>query len=129
MKQVIARVIGIGSYFLLLSSGLMAQNDVLTAAAGDRYVISAKAGGVNFVSGPVTVVRKNGRGGALIKGDSLEIGDVVSTGPDGKAEILLNPGSFLRLGGGASFEFKTTSLDDLRIDVGSGSAIFEVFAA
>ena len=115
---------------LTLTCGLAnAQNDTLTAAAGDRYVISAKAGGVNFVEGMVTVARKGGTTGHLIKGDKLEIGDRVSTGANGKAEILLNPGSYLRLGGNSLFEFKTTSLDDLQLKILKGSAVLEVFAA
>jgi hypothetical protein len=61
------------------------------------YVISAKAGGVNFVEGKVAVARKNAKSGLLLKGDSVEIGERVLTGENGKAEILLNPGSFLRL--------------------------------
>jgi len=102
---------------------------MLRAAAGDKYVISAKAGGVNFVEGSVAIVRKDGRSGHLLKRDNISIGDRVSTGMDGKAEILLNPGSFLRLGGNSAFEFKTTDLDDLKIQVDHGSAILEVFAA
>lgn len=90
----------------LFCIGLTAQNDTLTAAAGGKYVISAKAGGVNLVQGAVTVARTNGRTGVLVKGDDLNIGDRVSTGSDGKAEILLNPGSFLRVGGNSAFEFK-----------------------
>jgi hypothetical protein len=100
----------------------------MTPTADDRFVISAKAGGVNFVEGAVGVVRKIGTSGHLIKGESLEIGDRVSTGPDGKAEILLNPGSFLRLGGSSAFEFKTTTLEDLQLRLDRGSAILEVFA-
>ena len=65
----------------------------------------------------------------LLKGDTLEVGDRVSTAANGKVEILLNPGSFLRLGGTSSFEFNTTSLDDLELRLDSGSAILEVFAA
>lgn len=105
-----------------------AQSDALRAAAGDKYVISARAGGVNFVEGNVGVVRLRGKSGLLVKGDKLEIGDRVSTGDTGRAEILLNPGSYLRLGSNSAFEFKTTALDDLQLIVGRGSAIFEVFA-
>ncbi len=112
----------------LASAEVYAQNETLTAAAGDRYVISAKAGGVNFVDGGVAVARKNGRSGYLTKGDKLDIGDKVSTGAASKVEILLNPGSYLRLGDNARFEFITTSLDDLQLKFESGSAILEVFA-
>ena len=114
---------------LCFAASAVAQNDVLRAAAGDKYVISARAGGVNFVEGAVGIIRKDGRGGHLLKGDKLEIGDRISTGEDGRVEILLNPGSYLRLGGNAAFEFKTTALDDLKLAIDHGSAILEVFAA
>lgn len=103
------------------------DDDRIASAVGDMYVISAKAGGVNYVEGKVTVV-KNTRSGYLVKGDKLEVGDKVSTGANGKAEILLNPGSFVRLGANAVFEFASTSLDDVKIKLTGGSAIFEVFA-
>ena len=94
--------------------------------ASSLYVISAKAGGVNFVEGNVTIARKAGKSGSLLKGDVLEIGDRVSTGAGGKAEILLNPGSFVRLAENSEFEFATTSLEDLQLKLSRGSAMFEV---
>lgn len=97
-------------------------------AAADMYLISAKAGGVNFVQGSVTVSRADGTGGLLLRGDKLNTAERVETGSGSRAEILLNPGSFLRLGDNSAFEFKNTSLDDLRISLESGSAIFEVYA-
>lgn len=106
----------------------LSQDSRVRAAAGDKYVISAKAGGINATEGNVSVARANGQGGSLLKGDDLDVGDRVSTGADGKAEILLNPGSFLRLGSNTTFEFLTTSLDDLRLKLASGSAVFEVIA-
>ena len=114
---------------LLFSSLVIAQEDRrLASVTRDVYVISAKAGGVNLVEGRVSVERaqKNAKSGYLLKGDTLEIGDKVSTSADGKAEILLNPGSYLRLAENSSFEFVTTSLDDLQIKINRGSAMFEV---
>ncbi len=111
---------------VLLAGSAFAQDDRVMAAAGDKYVISAKAGGVNYTEGKVAVARVNGRSGLLVKGDDLDVGEQVSTDAAGKAEILLNPGSYLRLGGNSSFEFVTTSLDDLKIKLRLGSAIFEV---
>ncbi|MCV5132938.1 FecR family protein, partial [Escherichia coli] len=80
-----------------------AQNETLRAAAGDKWMISARAGGVNYVEGDVAVVRSNARSGRLLKGDMVEIGDRVSTGTSGKAEILMNPGSYIRLAGNSAF--------------------------
>lgn len=111
-----------------LSSVLFAQDPRIVAAAGDKYLISAEAGGVNFTEGTVSIVRKEGKSGALLKRDQIEIGDRVTTGADGKVEILMNPGSYIRLGANSAFEFNTTSLDDLRLKLDSGSAMFEVFA-
>lgn len=131
MTKKFIRSVYIGLIAILAVQMVSAQDDreAAAAAAGDKYVISAKAGGVNYVEGAVSVVRKDGRSGYLTKRDEIAVGDVVATGADSRAEILLNPGSFLRIGADSSFEFKTTSLDDLRIKVISGSAIFEVFAS
>ncbi len=128
MKNWISRIVGAATVVFVSSAVICAQNDSLGSAAGDRYVISAKAGGVNYVSGSVAVVRTAGKSGQLLKGDRLDVGDRVSTDASGRAEVLLNPGSYLRLGPSSAFEFKTTALDDLQIDLASGSAIFEVFA-
>ncbi len=129
MKNQIARYLLLCLSFALGGVAASAQDDTLSAAAGDRYVITAKAGVVNVVEGTVTVVRMKEKSGLLLKGDMLDVGDRVSTSENGRAEILLNPGSFLRLGGNSTFEFNTTSLDNLELKLDSGSAIFEVFAA
>lgn len=116
---------------VLFSNFAIAQDkrdNRIASAAGDVYVISAKAGGVNYVEGKVAVNRRAGKSGHLRKGDNLEIGDRVATAADGKAEILLNPGSYLRLGSNSEFEFKTTDLENLELKLNRGSAIFEVFA-
>ncbi len=100
---------------------------IAQATTADKYLITAKAGGVNLVEGDVTISRAGGRSGLLIKGDEVQIGERVSTGVDGRAEILMNPGSFIRLGPDSSFEFASTDLDDVRLKMHKGSAILEVF--
>lgn len=113
---------------LLSSVFVFAQDDKKVSAVTDNYVISAKAGGVNYVEGKVAIARKDGKSGLLLKDDSIEIGDKISTGADGKAEILLNPGSFARLAENSKFEFVTTDLDNLKLKLSGGSGIFEVYA-
>lgn len=112
----------------LFVSGALAQTRTASTTVSDKYVISAKAGSVNYVEGGVTVIRPNGKGGLVLKRDQIEIGDRVSTAADGRLEVLLNPGSYLRLGGDSTFDFRTTSLDDLQVNLVSGSAMLEVFA-
>ncbi|HEY0461106.1 MAG TPA: FecR family protein [Pyrinomonadaceae bacterium] len=128
MKKSLLSTVTIAVLGLLFSSFVFAQDDKMVSAVAGTYIISAKAGGVNYVEGKVSIVRKEGKSGLLLKTDSIEIGDKILTGADGKAEILLNPGSFLRLGANSEFEFQTTNLDNLQLKLSSGSAIFEVYA-
>lgn len=132
MKKILGMFLLVAGILGLVSFSASAQNspdEKIKAAAGDRYLISAKAGGINFIEGKVYVDRKNGKSGLLLKGDSLETGDVVTTDSTGKVEILLNPGSYLRLGGNSEFKFIDTNLDTLKLGLMKGSGIFEVYAS
>jgi hypothetical protein len=128
MKQVAFRLLSFLALGIFTASFALAQDNRVASAVSDMYVISAKAGGVNLVEGKVAVARKNAKSGLLLKGDSVEIGERVLTGENGKAEILLNPGSFLRLDKNTSFQFISTDLENLKLVLTGGSAIFEVFA-
>ena len=123
MNSWISRIFGAAIVVFVSGAIVFAQNDALGAAAGDRYVISAKAGGVNFVSGVVRVEHADGTSVGLAARDKLMIGDKVSTGESGKAEILLNPGSYLRLGARSLFAFKSTDLENLELQLDAGSAM------
>ncbi|MCE7962047.1 MAG: hypothetical protein DYH05_06055 [Acidobacteria bacterium ACB1] len=98
-------------------------------ASTNKFVISAQAGGISYTEGTVSVDRKVGKSGVLLKGDEVFVGDRVSTGNDGRAEVLLNPGSYLRLGENSAFEFVSTDLEDLRVRLERGAAILEVYAS
>ncbi len=128
MKKNLMSVLTLGMFAVLFSGFVSAQNIKTVPTTSDLFLISAKAGGVNYVEGKVVVAGRNKRSGYLLKGDTLEVGDKVSTGADGKAEILLNPGSYVRLAENSSFEFLTTSLDNLQLKLNGGSAMFEVIA-
>jgi hypothetical protein len=111
------------------SLGIAQDSDSVAAAAGSLYVVSAKAGGVNLVQGDATIVRDDGTSGPLLAGDRVKVGDIVSTGNNGRAEILMNPGSFVRLNNNSKFAFISTAIENLKVDVIKGNAIFEVFAS
>ncbi len=128
MRKNVCFALGI-AFAVLFSGYSYAQDARVTSSVGDTYVISAKAGGVSIVEGRVTVKRKDGKSGLLLKNDQLEVGERVTTGPEGKAEVLLNPGSYLRIGSNSSFEFESTSLEDLKLRFHSGSAVVEVLAS
>lgn len=105
--------------FVLTAFGLstVAQNR-------ERFGISAKAGGVNAVTGKV-MVKRGVTEQILTSQDDLESGDRVTTGADSQAEVLLNPGSYLRLSENSEFVMVDNSLDNLLVRINKGSAIIE----
>lgn len=129
MTKRLVKIFALSLISLIVPTFAFAQDvNKKASAASSLYLISAKAGGVNYTSGIVSIERNGKKDGFLKKGDEVEVGDKVSTQTEGKAEILLNPGSYIRLAGDSQFEFLSTSLDDLQIQVNKGSAIFEVIA-
>lgn len=102
----------------------------VSAQTRERFVISAKAGGINLVSGRT---RMHAQGSSeweqLTIKDNLEAGDVVRTGVDGRVEMLLNPGSYLRVAGDSEFELTDNSLDNLEVRLIRGTAIVEATGA
>lgn len=96
------------------------------AQTRDVRVISVRAGGVNFVSGDVTFkAEQKGGWQRLAATHNLDSGFRVKTGADGLAEVLLNPGSYLRLGGGSELELTDASLDSLSMRLDRGSVVIE----
>lgn len=95
-----------------------------TAQNREKFAISAKAGGVNSVNGRVMVMRA-GKSQLLTAQDDLTAGDLVTTGAASQAEVLLNPGSYLRVDENSAFELADTSLENLRVRLIKGSAIVE----
>ena len=96
----------------------------------ERYVVSAKAGGVNMVTGDVMVKHQGVTDWEpLTSKDDLHAGESVKTGSYGRAEVLLNPGSYLRIAENSEFEMTDPSLDSLRIKIVEGSALLEVTGA
>ncbi len=103
---------------VVFSSAAVAQNR-------ERFTISAKAGAVNNVTGHVMVTRSGQESQLLSSTDDLAAKDVVTTGATSNAEILLNPGSYLRLAENSEFQFDDISLDHLKLRLVKGSAIIE----
>jgi hypothetical protein len=104
---------------LCLSLATSAQNR-------EKFVISAKAGGINAVTGRAKVHLKGGSDWQQLSvTDDLEAGDVVRTELGGRVEMLLNPGSYLRLGENSEFELVNSSLDNLEFKLIRGTAIVE----
>jgi len=108
---------------VILVAGVLVS--VGNAQNRERFSISAKAGGVNAVSGQVMVKRVGQAPQLLTSQDDLASGDVVNTGAGSQAEILLNPGTYLRLAEDTEFELVDNALDSLLVKLNKGSAIIE----
>jgi len=127
MKSALRYIVAIGGLASWIAVGF-----ILPAQAQNRekYIISAQAGGINLVSGNVTVLPSGSdRQQSLSSTDDLQTGDIVTTGAGGRVEVLLNPGSYMRVTENSEFELANASLDDLQVRLVKGSAVIEVTGA
>ncbi|MDQ3667066.1 MAG: FecR domain-containing protein [Acidobacteriota bacterium] len=115
------------SLHLLIATLLVCASFVtVEAQSRERFIISAKAGGINAVSGRTGVQPQGGSEWELLTiKDNLEAGDMVKTGIDGRVEMLLNPGAYLRVGENSEFELIDNSLENLEVHLIRGTAIVE----
>lgn len=88
------------------------------------YTVSAKPGAVNYIQGDVAV---NGDPvwTSNLKTTFLNANDVIAV-KNGKAEVLLTPGVFLRVGENSEVRMINPSLIETRIEVLSGESMLEV---
>jgi hypothetical protein len=92
-------------------------------AAWSQQVISARAGTVHYVEGRVLVNEKavepkQGEFPTIPEGGVLK-------SEEGRVEVLLAPGIFLRMAENSSLKMTSTRLEDTQIEVLSGSVLIE----
>ncbi|HEY5401369.1 MAG TPA: FecR family protein [Pyrinomonadaceae bacterium] len=120
------RIINLPMLSLFSGMVLLCSAMSIQAQNRDKFVISAKAGGINAVTGQAAMHTKGETDWQqLTVTDDLETGDRVRTATDGRVEILLNPGSYLRLGGDSEVELANNSLANLELRLIRGTAIVE----
>jgi hypothetical protein len=96
---------------LLMFADIGALNATDTAA----YFISAKSGMINYVEGKPTVSNHElSVPSQVMPRQQLVKGDVLQTGPDQRVEMLLNPGTYLRVAENSRVRVVATALDDMR---------------
>lgn len=88
------------------------------------YTVSAKPGAVNYIQGEVTV---NGDPvwTSNLKSTFLGPNDVIAV-KNGRAEVLLTPGVFLRLGENSQVRMIKPSLVETQLEIMSGESMIEV---
>jgi hypothetical protein len=80
-----------------------------------QFIVSAKAGLVNYVDGHANVHMH----------EQIPAGKPIETGPKSHIEVLLNPGSFLRLAENSTVVFDSVDLTNIAVRVVSGGAFLE----
>lgn len=91
-----------------------------SAAIGQNYS-APPVGTLGAVEGQVSINQQPIRNASAY---ALRDGDVVETG-DGRVEVLLSPGVFLRLGRASALEMLQASANDTRLRLHQGSAMVE----
>jgi hypothetical protein len=99
----------------------LALTPLLGLSASAQSVISAHSGLIHFSDGSVflddqRVEQKTG------KFDQMNNGSELRT-QDGRAEVLLTPGTFLRMGANSAIRMVSNQLDDTRVELLTGSAV------
>ena len=111
-----------------LSLALLAIS-FLAGSAQAQYLTSTRAGFVNNADGKVYVLRRDsedGEKGRASMGTQLREGDQLSTMADSRAEILLNPGSYLRINENSEIRAVSTSFSEVRMELLKGSIVVEI---
>jgi len=111
--------------FLLLSAKLLGGVFAIAAVAlPQSYTISAKPGAVNYVEGNVTL---DGQplGSSTLKTTFMNAGGLLET-EEGKAEVLLTPGVFLRVGDHSRVRMLKPSLIETQLAIEAGESMVEV---
>src|SRR5277367_845122 len=89
-----------------------------------QQMVSVRSGLVHYTEGSVTVdgtqvENKNSEFSSLLANQELRTGE-------GRAELLLTPGAFLRVGENSAVKMISTDLSNTQLEVLEGSALVEV---
>jgi hypothetical protein len=93
-----------------------------------RAAATARPGTLNYVEGQADIADTSGARTSLnakaIGSEELNPGEILETG-QGKAELLLTPGVFFRLGDQSAMRMISPGLTDTRVELLKGSALVE----
>lgn len=108
-------------------SGKLAVGLMVSAACAlpQAYTISAKPGAVNYIEGAVQVNGKTVSSKTNLR-VFLAANDTLTTGEASRAEILLTPGVFVRVGADSQVKMISPRLIDTQVEIQKGEADVEV---
>lgn len=110
--------------FLLLVLPLLGT--AIWAQDISAHLVSAKPGMVNYVAGnPRLYSPTSLRAKPLVVREQMVPGNMLEAGPEDRVELLLNPGSYLRISGRAQLFVEGTSFAEMHYTLYEGNAILE----
>ncbi|HZS04118.1 MAG TPA: FecR family protein [Blastocatellia bacterium] len=131
MNRILPASVSLPSKLVWFSLLVLVAAGVCRQPASAQYLASTKAGFVNRVEGKVLIQRAgnelNNAGRASL-GTQMKEGDQLITTADSRAEVLLSPGSYLRLDGSTKLRAVGTRFSAMRFELLAGSVIAEVSA-
>ena len=105
---------------------LFANAGAVNATETSAYFISAKSGMINYVEGKPTVSNLElSDARQVLPRHQLVEGDVLQTEADQRVEMLLNPGTYLRVAENSRVRVVATGFEDMRFALERGTAILE----
>ena len=105
---------------------LFAGTGAVNATETSTYFISAKSGMINYVEGKPSISNLEvSEPRAVVARHQLVKGDVLQTEADQRVEMLLNPGTYLRVAENSRVRVLATGFDDMRFSLERGTAILE----
>ena len=120
--RILSRITSISSLFLAVI--LSAPGFATSAFATTSDAHSALPGTLNYVEGQANI-GSDRLNASSVGSATLENGQSLETG-NGKAEVLLTPGVFLRLDGNSAVQMISSSITDTEVRLDQGRAMVEV---
>jgi len=105
--------------------GIVVLAVFICANIGAQRVVSARAGMIHYLQGRVTLDGKR-IGSNPIRFRQMENGQTLATSQRARAEILLNPTTYLRVGESSSIKLLSDDLLDTRVALLTGAAVVDV---
>ncbi|MCI0336345.1 MAG: FecR domain-containing protein [Acidobacteria bacterium] len=115
--------------FLIATFATLLLAAFLDSSATAQHLVSSKAGFVNNAYGKVFILRQDsedGEKGRASLGTQMREGDRLSTETGSMAEVLLNPGSYIRINEKTEVRAVNTAFSQVRFELIKGSVIVEV---
>src|SRR6202035_4433504 len=103
---------------------LFALTMLLTSSAWAQSVISAHSGVIQYTEGQVKLDGKTVQP-KFAEFPDVKVGQTLAA-EDGRAEVLLTPGVFLRVAENSAFRMVSNKLADTKVEIVSGTVVVEV---